>query len=196
MKICNRGAINIHGKTSWYRCSEPCCLRNSSSAVALQGPGPVRTWLMSLVSTDVSLCWHRAPMCARGQPHSISQRSVVSRVWNLFNTKGVWPFCRYKCCFGEHLGTGVRRQRDLVECRQAPAATCFIPTQVLKCTVPLPLSLRPPRRRRHQRAPHVWTCVLEQPSRSPICSVSCARLSPRGSRHSTVLASSLRGLAT
>lgn len=65
-------------------------------------------------------------------------------VWNLSNTKGVWLFCCYQGCFRGHPGTDVRQQRGLGECRCVPAVTHFVPTQVLKCTVPLPLSLRPP----------------------------------------------------
>lgn len=98
----------------------------------------------------MSLCWrvctYVCTYVGTGQPRSSSQHSVVSGggVWNLSNTKGVWLFCCYQGCFRGHPGTDVRQQRGLGECRCVPAATHFVPTQVLKCTVPLPLSLRPP----------------------------------------------------
>lgn len=88
-------------------------------------------------------------------------------VWNLLNTGGAWLFCCYKCRSRGHLGTDVGQQRDLVACRCAPAAT-FVPTQVPKCAVPPPL-----------RPPHGWTRVSAWPSRSRVCSVFRARLSPR-----------------
>lgn len=81
-------------------------------------------------------------MCTCGQPHSLCQRFVVLRVWNLSNFQGV---CLFLSLRGMLQGAPQHRF-DSVECHCTLAATCLVSTRVMKCTGPCFCPCVPPGR--------------------------------------------------
>lgn len=131
----------------------------------------------------MSLCWrvctYVCTYVGTGQPRSSSQHSVVSG--------GGLEFIEHQGRVAFLLLPGLlqgpswhRRQAAAWPWGVSVCASCHPlrphPGSEVHCAPP---SLPASPRRCCQRPPHVWTCVLAQPSRPRTCSDFCARLSRR-----------------